>query len=270
MKEVMITGASKGIGKALAKEFLNYGYNIILVARNVEELNKTKNELQKEYSKSSIKTEAMDLILKENLHELVTKYPDIDILVNNAAMVKLGHSFHIENEEQMRGIKLNVETPCFLSNFYIKKMLEKNDNKNFLGIINVSSVAGLFAHPLTNYYSPSKYFLDQYSCNLWYELKRKFKTKNINVMSLCPGAVRTDFTGENKFLKMKKSCDKFKFLNLYLEPDYVAKAAVKDFFKNKKRSVPGKFYKLSKLIIKFLPERLIAKVVYDGIEREIE
>ena len=65
-------------------------------------------------------------------------------------------------------------------------------------------------------------------------------------MSLCPGAVRTDFTGENKFLKMKKSCDKFKFLNLYLEPDYVAKAAVKDFFKNKKRSVPGKFYKLSK------------------------
>ena len=93
MKEVLITGGSKGIGKALAKEFLNYGYNIILVARNMEELNKTKNELQKEYSKNSIKIEAMDLVSKENLHELAAKYPDIDILVNNAAMVKMGHSF---------------------------------------------------------------------------------------------------------------------------------------------------------------------------------
>ena len=270
MKEVLITGGSKGIGKALAKEFLNYGYNIILVARNVEELNKTKNELQKEYKKSSIKIEVMDLALKENLYELTAKYPNIDILVNNAAMVKMGHSFQIESEEQMRGIKLNVEAPCFLSNFYIKKMLERSDNKNFIGIINVSSVSGLFAHPLTTYYSPSKYFLDQYSCNLWYELKRKIKTKNINVMSLCPGAVRTNFTGENKFLEMKKMCEKYRFLNLYLEPDYVAKSAVKDFFKNKKRSIPGKFYKLSRIIVKFLPESLIAKLVYNGIEREIE
>ena len=270
MGKVLITGGSKGIGKAMAEEFLSRKYDVILTARNKQDLENTKKELQKKYKNQIIEIEAADLISEESWDILIKKYNEIDILVNNAGMVKLGYSYETENRILLDGIRLNVEAPCFLGNYYIKKMLEKDDTDTIRGIINVSSIAGLFPHPLTVFYSPSKYFLDQYSCNMRYEIRKKYKNSRVNVMSLCPGAVDTEFTGKAKFLKMKAFCRKFRFLNLMMSPEYVAKSAVKDFFRGRKRSVPGVFYKTAGFLVRFLPERLCAKLMYEGMVKETE
>lgn len=269
MDKVLITGGSKGIGKAMAEEFLERKYDVILAARNKQDLENTKKELQKKYKNQKIEIEAIDLTVEESWNILINKYKEVDILVNNAGMVQLGNSWEAEDKILLDGIRLNVEAPCFLGNYYIKQMLEMGNTKNIRGIINVSSVSGLFPHPLSTFYSPSKYFLDQYSCNMRYEIMKKYRNKKINVMSLCPGAVDTEFTGKTKFLKMKQICRKIGFLNLMMTPEYVAKSAVNDFFKGKKRSVPGIFYKTARIIVKIFPERLSAKLMYKGMVKEI-
>jgi short-subunit dehydrogenase len=270
MGKVLITGGSKGIGKAMAEEFLKRKYDIILVSRNKQDLENTREELQKKYKGSVIKTETADLTKEENWNILINKYNEVDILVNNAGMVKLEYSYKIERDTLLDGIRLNVEAPCFLGNYYIKKILERENTDKMRGIINVSSIAGIFPHPLTTFYSPSKYFLDQYSCNMRYELRKNFKKRKINVMSLCPGAVDTEFTGKGKFSKLKKFCKKLFFLNLMMSPEYVAESAVKDFFKGKKRSIPGFFYKTAALAVKIFPERLSAELMYKGMVKEVE
>ena len=270
MGKVLITGGSKGIGKAMTVEFLKRGYNVILTARNKQELENTKRELQEKYKNQIIEIEATDLTVEENWNVLTEKYSETDILVNNAGMVKLGRSYETENKILLDGIRLNAEAPCFLGNYYVNKMLEKENTGSIRGIINVSSVSGLFPHPLSTFYSPSKFFLDQYSCNMRYEIRRNHKNKGINVMSLCPGAVDTEFTGKEKFLEMKKLCRKYSGLNLMMSPEYVARTAVKDFFKGKKRSVPGIFYKTARVLVRFLPEQLCAKLMYEGMVKEIE
>ena len=270
MAKVLITGGSKGIGKAMAKEFLSRKYDVILVARNRQDLENAKKELQEKYKNQVIETEATDLTAEENWNILIKKYSETDILVNNAGMVKLGCSYETENKILLDGIRLNVEAPCFLGNYYINKMLESKNTGNIRGIINVSSVSGLFPHPLSTFYSPSKFFLDQYSCNMRYEIRKNHKDSEINVMSLCPGAVDTEFTGKTKFLEMKEFCRKFSFLNLMMTPEYVAEKAVKDFFAGKKRSIPGIFYKIARVVVKFFPEWLCVKLMYEGMVKETE
>ena len=264
----MITGGSKGIGKELAKQFLKRKYDLILIARNENDLIKTKNELENQYKNQKIYIEAMDLTKEENFHRLVAKYPEVDILINNAGMVNLNYSYKIDIKTQLDGIKLNVEALYFLSNFYIKKMVENSNRKKFQGIINVSSISGLFPQPLTTYYSPTKYFVDQYTNNLRYEIKKEFQ--NINIMSLCPGAIDTGLIDETKFIKARELCFKLSFLNMFQKPEFVASKAVLDFYKNKKRSIPGKLYKILIFLLKCLPESLSLKIMYNMIGKELK
>ena len=108
MGKVLITGGSKGIGRAMAKEFLKRKYDIILVSRNKQDLENTREELQKKYKGSVIKIETADLTKEENWNILINKYNEVDILVNNAGMVKMEYSYKIEKNTLLDGIRLNV------------------------------------------------------------------------------------------------------------------------------------------------------------------
>lgn len=271
MKTILITGGSSGIGKAFAQQFIQNGYdNIILVARNEQKLAQTRQKLLEISSQATIVIEPLDLSEEKNLIYLTNKYPVVDTLINCAGMVNINPSYKVDNDHQLKLIRLSIEATCFLSNFYIQSMIERHSDKVFRGIINVASIVVLYNFPLTNVYTPSKFFIDKYSQTLNYEIKRQFKDANIHVMSLRPGGVDTGFIDENKFITLRKFCDKHKSLNLFLTPQFVAENATKDFFKKKAVSIPGAFYKCCNFLTKILPEKLWIKLTYDIISKELK
>ena len=97
----LITGASSGIGRDIAKELSQKGYDLILVARNLEKLNEVKEKLE-----TNIETVSMDISNPENCKQLYEKYKDIDILVNNAGFGDCGYfdKTNLEKELQMINI----------------------------------------------------------------------------------------------------------------------------------------------------------------------
>ncbi len=151
MKTILITGASSGIGCALAKIYAENSHNLVLVARREEKLKDLKEELEKKYSISII-IEVMDLSKKENLEILSLKYKNIDVLINNAGLGQYGKfdSYNLETDISM--INLNILTPIILTKFFAKSM--KSGGK----IINIASTAGFQPVPLMATYSATKSF----------------------------------------------------------------------------------------------------------------
>ena len=184
---IVITGASKGIGMALAQKFASAGYNLFLGARNAEELAITSNRLQKEHPKNKIFYFPADLSNKESAKgfaaKAVEKYSEIDVLINNAGQFLPG-SIYNEAEgvlEQMLGS--NLLSAYFTTRALLPVMMNKMKGH----IFNICSIASLKAYDNGGSYSISKFALMGFSKNLREELK----PYNIKVTSVYPGAVFT-------------------------------------------------------------------------------
>ena len=185
-KTILVTGGSKGIGKGISKVFLDEGANVIICARNEEELKVAENELKNEAHISSLRadlTNANDITLIRDY--ISKKYGKLDILVNNASI--LGITSKIENYpenlwNQVININLNAQ-------FYITKALIPLIKKSSNGsIINVSSTVGRQGRANWGAYSVSKFGLEALTQILAQELAEF----NIRVNSVNPGGTRTD------------------------------------------------------------------------------
>jgi len=185
-KIILVTGGSKGIGRGISKVFLDEGANVIICARNEEELKNVENELKNGSQISSLRadlTNTNDItLIKDYISE---KYGKLDILVNNASI--LGITSRIEEYpddlwNQVININLNAQ-------FYITKalipLLKKTDNGS---IINVSSTVGRQGRANWGAYSVSKFGLEALTQILAQELSEF----NIRVNSVNPGGTRTD------------------------------------------------------------------------------
>ena len=104
--KVLITGASSGIGRDIARIYSQKGYNLVLVARSEENLNKLKTELEND--KSNIEIISMDLSVKENCIELHKRVKDVDILINNAGFGDCGNFTKTDLEKEINMIKTNI------------------------------------------------------------------------------------------------------------------------------------------------------------------
>ncbi len=145
----LITGASSGIGRDIAKELSQKGYDLILVARNLEKLNEVKEKLE-----TNIETVSMDISNPENCKQLYEKYKDIDILVNNAGFGDCGYFDKTNLEKELQMINTNIVAYHVLTKLYLKDMKAKNSGK----ILNVASIAGFMPGPLmATYYSTKAY-----------------------------------------------------------------------------------------------------------------
>ena len=190
-KNIVITGASKGIGKALAAAFAAEGARLFLCARNATQLNNTVAELQLQYPGVVIKSTTADLSVKDQtiafgkwINQQVTA---VDILVNNAGQFLPG-SVHNEPEgflEQM--IQTNLYSAYHLTRTLLPAMMEYKQGY----IFNICSIASLQAYSNGGSYSISKFALMGFSKNLREELK----PYNIKVAAVYPGAVLTDSWG---------------------------------------------------------------------------
>lgn len=180
MKTILITGASSGIGYALAQIYAKNSHNLILIARREEKLKNLKEELEKKYSISVI-IEIMDLSKKENLENLSEKYENIDILINNAGLGQYGTFDSYDLETDISMINLNILTPIILTKLFAKNMKENSK------IINIASTAGFQPVPLMATYSATKSFIVDFTL----AIQREYS--NLNISLFCPGETQTEF-----------------------------------------------------------------------------
>lgn len=249
--KVLITGASSGIGRDIARIYSKKGYNLVLVARSEENLNKLKTEL--ENNKSNIEIISMDLSVKENCIELHKRVKDVDILINNAGFGDCGNFTKTDLEKEINMIKTNIIAYHILMKLYLKDMKEKNSGK----ILNVASIAGFMPGPLMSTYYATKAYIVRLSEGIREELKKE--KSNVKISILCPGPVATNF---NKVANVKFYLREANSMN-------VAKYAVKKLEKGKFYIVPGIDIKISKFGVKIVPAPLISKIVYKIQRRKL-
>lgn len=247
--KALVTGASSGIGKNIAKELSQRGYDLIIVARDEEKLNEVKSEL-----KTKVEAVTMDISKIENCKELYNRYPEVDILVNNAGFGDCGYFTETKLEKEIQMINTNIVAYHILTKLYLKSMKEKNRGK----ILNVASIAGFMPGPLMATYYSTKAYVVRLSESIREELKKE--KSNVKISILCPGPVNTNF---NKVADVV-------FALKGLSSEYVAKYAVDKFLKDKFYIVPGFKIKLARFGAKLAPTSIVAKICYNMQKRKIQ
>ena len=242
--KALITGASSGIGREIAKYLDSKGYNTILVARREDRLKELSKEL-----KNQSEIIALDVSKREDIDRLIdiTSDEDIDILVNNAGFGLFGDFDKTDLNRELEMIDVNIKAVHILTKEFLIRMKKKN--KGY--ILNVASSAGFLAGPyLSTYYATKNYVL-RLTEAINEELR--FSKSNVHISALCPGPVDTEF---NKVAKGT-------FNTKPLTAEYVAKYAIDSMFKNKMIIVPGFMLRMGKFFMRFVPERTLLKFIYN-------
>ena len=143
--KALITGASSEIGKAIAKELSLRGYDLILVARNIQKL----KELQTQIN-THIEVVCMDISKEENCYQLYKEYKDINVLINDAGLRDCGYFYQTSLEKDIQMIHTHIIGLHVLPNLYLQDMKEKDHGT----ILNVASIGGFMPGPLmATYYA---------------------------------------------------------------------------------------------------------------------
>ncbi|MEF8914409.1 SDR family NAD(P)-dependent oxidoreductase [Natronomonas sp.] len=184
----LITGASAGIGKALAERFAARGHDLVSVARREERLESLAGELDGEQGIEA-HTVAMDLASRHAPYDLYEETQDrgiqVDILVNNVGIGTQGAFVENDLDQELDQTQLNVVTPTQLTHLYGSDMADRGEG----GILNVSSTAAWFPGPFMTIYYASKAYMKSFSEGLASELE----PEGVSVTVLCPGPVETEF-----------------------------------------------------------------------------
>ncbi len=241
--KALVTGASSGIGKEIAKYLDNLGYELILVSRDKEKLENVAASL-----KNKSKIIVMDLRKIEDIKSLyvLVKNDDIDVLVNNAGFGLCGNFSESDLGRELEMIDLNVKAYHILTKLFLKDMKKKN--KGY--ILNVASSAAFESGPLMATYYATKSYVYRLSEAINYEMKKE--KVNVTVSCLCPGPVDTNF---NNVANVKFSVKP-------LKADYVAKYAIDNMFKGKMLIIPGFSMKMSKFFGRFISDKAMMRMIY--------
>lgn len=186
MQTVLITGASSGFGRELAKKLAGEGKRLVLVARRLEKLEELKRELDTDVYIARVDVRKRSEV-EQFVNDLPDDYRDIDILVNNAGLalgIGLAPEADLEDWEAM--IDTNVKGLVYFTHALMSQMVERKSGH----IVNLGSVSGNWPYPGSNVYGATKAFVQQFSRNLRTDLLGK----NIKVTNIEPGPVETEFS----------------------------------------------------------------------------
>ncbi len=184
----LITGASGGIGLELARCFAADNYDLFLVARDIEKLNRAAQMLEAEYS-VNVTSLAFDLSQPQSSQEIFAilqqKKIEISALVNNAGFGDYGFFADCELKKQEQMIAVNIAALTQLTRLFLPAMIARKNGK----ILNVASTAAFFPGPLMSVYFASKAYVFSFSQALSNELQNS----GVHCSCLCPGPTQTDF-----------------------------------------------------------------------------
>ena len=248
--KALVTGASSGIGRDMARYLASLGYTVYAVGRDERKLSDLKNELG-----DKIQVIIKDLSVKENVISLYEelKMENIDLVVNNAGFGVFGEFTDTDLEKEISLINTNITAVHILTKLFLKDMLRENKGK----ILNVASIAGFAPGPLMGAYYASKAYVLRLTESVYEELKKK--KSNVTISALCPGPVDTNFN----------NVANVKFSIKALPSEYVAKYGIDKVLKGKLIIVPGIIPKLCRFFSKITPDKLSMKVVYANQTKKV-
>lgn len=189
-KVVIVTGGSKGIGKEIALEYSKLGAKVVIIGRNIDDLNNVKQELDRNSENNLvIQVDLNDVsALNKKVDDIYEKYKSIDILVNNAGINITKDAFEITEEDWDRVLDTNLKASFFMCQAVGKKMKENNGGK----IINMASQMSFVGYVKRAAYGSSKGGVLQ----LTKALAVEWAKYNINVNAVAPTFVETNLTAK--------------------------------------------------------------------------
>jgi len=183
----LITGATSGIGYELAKLFAKDGYNLIIVARTAQDLERTAGELKQ--NGIEVVTISKDLFQPnaafEVYAEVKSKGLTVNVLVNDAGQGQHGFFVDTDVQRDIEIVQLNITSMMVLTKLFLKDMVARNEGK----ILQLASLASKYPSPLLAVYAATKAFV----LSLSQALVNELKDTNVTVTALMPGATDTDF-----------------------------------------------------------------------------
>lgn len=196
-KTALVTGASKGIGKACAIALAEAGANVIIISRTKKDLDVVKKTVQKLNRKCI--SHVCDVSNYKEVKILFNHITKLDILVNNAGTNIPSHFVKVKKKDMDHVVDLNVKAAFNVAQFAAKTMLTLKNRKKIGGsIINMSSQLGHVSAPIRSVYSMTKFAIEGLTRGMAIDLAKD----NIRVNSLCPTFVETPMV--KKFFEDKK------------------------------------------------------------------
>lgn len=186
-KTVLVTGASSGIGLAMANSLARRGANVILTARSTDKLNEVAEGIKQSGVNAHVFSgDLSEPCSAEQLHsEVVQAGHQVDLLINNAGYGRWGDFDEFERDDYGRMIQLNITSLTDLCHLFIPEMISRGGG----GVINVGSVASFIPVPYAAVYSASKAYVLLFSDALRFE----YADSGIKIMTICPGATDSNF-----------------------------------------------------------------------------
>ena len=242
--KVLITGASSGIGRDMARYLSSKGAELILVSRNTQKL---------EQLKKSLKTRAeiipCNLADENEVFELYNKCrrKNIDFLINKAGYGLFGEFDKTDLRDELDMINVNIKALHILTKLFLRDFRKRDHGR----ILNVASSAGFMTGPLMSSYYASKNYVVRLTLAIREELRRA--GSNVKISVFCPGPVDTNFNNRAGVVFSVKS----------ITSEYGAKYAIDKCFSGKAVIVPTLEMKLGIIGLKLVPDGLLSAVAYN-------
>ncbi|UOQ66439.1 SDR family NAD(P)-dependent oxidoreductase [Hymenobacter volaticus] len=261
MPTALITGASRGIGRAFAVELARRGYDLLLVARSADQLEAVAAELR-QLHKIKAHVFPCDLAAPgaaERVAEWTsTQTQELTALVNNAGYGIWGRFEELTLAEQQNMLQLNMHLPVALTHLLLPTL--HRQPKAY--ILNVASTAAYQAVPTLTLYAASKAFLLSFSRGLRYELRES----GVSVSCLSPGATTTDFADRaGMSAGLQETANK-----VSMTPAQVAQAGIAALLAGEAEIIPGALNKISSKLTSLVPKALTEKIAAGIYEKHLK
>ncbi|MCB2408433.1 SDR family NAD(P)-dependent oxidoreductase [Hymenobacter lucidus] len=252
----LITGATSGIGRELANCFAQDKYNLILVARDPQELTQTAAELQQQYG-VQVTTIAKDLFQRqapfEVYDEIKAKGTQVDVLVNDAGQGQYGTFATTDINRELDIIQLNIGAYVVFTKLYLQEMTARNEGK----ILLVGSIAGELPGPLQAVYHGTKAFVNSFVESI----QEENKDSKVVITNLLPGVTDTDFFNKADMNRAKNIAEGSK-----ASPADVAKDGYKALLAGERKVISGFMNKVQVTSSNVMPDALVAAQVHKQSE----
>ena len=258
-KTALITGASSGIGQEIAKLLAQDGYNLVLVARSDDTLERLAEVFKSNYGTNQITIIGKDLATEDAAQDVYnqvkSKNITVDVLVNDAGVGLYGKfATDTDWEREKAMIHLNVLTLTQMTKLFLSDMLARNEGK----ILNLASLLSITPSPLMAVYAGTKAYVYNFTQSLINELK----DSNVTVTALLPNATDTDFFH-------KAGAENTKVMDELQDAAMVAKDGYDALMAGKHKVIPGGFKNKSYEVLAYVaPQQALAATMRSKMEQK--